>query len=780
MEMLEHDALRLVVSPERRRVLVRGVVQGVGFRPFVHRVANELGLAGHVGNDAAEVFIEVEGEPGSIDAFIGRLRTEAPPLAMIESIDADILPPCGSVGFRIVESTESTETDGAVTLVPPDVAVCDLCVAEMNDPADRRFGHPFVTCTDCGPRFTIIRSLPYDRPNTTMSGFAMCDRCNAEYHDPSNRRYHAQPIGCLQCGPSLSLLIAGEAPVPAAQAVAGTRRALAAGRLLAVKGLGGFHLVCSALSDGAVAELRRRKGRVDKPFAVMVADLDAVRAIAHLDADEADQLTCAARPIVLLRARSDSPLSVLVAPGNPLVGVMLPYTPLHHLLFRPAVGEMPLGALVMTSGNRGGEPIAFHDDDALARLGPMVDGVLTHDRPIHMPCDDSVVRVVDGELLPIRRSRGYAPMPVRFPGTGPDVLAVGGESKNTFCVASGHHAWVSQHIGDMENLETIEAFEAAVQRFCDFYRVVPAVVAVDAHPGYHSTRWARARFGPSVVEVQHHHAHVAAVLAEHRCDPSIDVIGVAFDGTGYGTDGTIWGGEIMVANAERFERVGHLRRVPLPGGDAAIRHPSRVALAHLWLAGVDWTDDLPPVAMHDDLEQRLLRRQFVTNVGCVPTSSMGRLFDAVGSLVGLRHTITYEAQAAIDLEVAAGPYLGDCPSYHFGRGATEIDPTPVVVAIAADVRRGCPPGMIAAGFHHAVVKAIVDAAAAVRTRRRLDTVALTGGVFQNVTLVRAATRALSTEGFDVLSHRVVPPNDGGLALGQAFVAAHRSSIERAG
>ena len=761
---------------ERHRVLVRGVVQGVGFRPFVHRLACELGLTGHVGNDAAQVFIEVEGPAGTIAGFLRRLRADAPPLSMIESIDDTLIARRGDNSFHIVASVGRA---GAVTLVPPDVAVCDECVGEMNDPTNRRFGHPFVTCTNCGPRFTIIRQLPYDRPNTTMSGFDMCARCAAEYDNPADRRYHAQPIGCLECGPTLSLRVKGQLAIHGTDAAGAAQRALSAGRLLAVKGVGGYHLMCSALSDDAVSELRRRKGRADKPFAVMVADLDAVREVAALDDDEAEQLVSGARPIVLLRAGADSPLSVLVAPGNPLIGVMLPYTPLHHLLFRRTSDEVVPAALVMTSGNRSGEPIAFRDDDARQRLGDIVDGFLTHDRPIHMPCDDSVVRVVDGELLPIRRSRGYAPMPVRLPWSGPDVLAVGGELKNTFCVTTGRHAWVSQHIGDMENLETVEAFEAAVGQFCDLYRIAPTVVVTDGHPGYRTARWARERFGPSVTEAQHHHAHIAAVLAEHGRDPTSDVIGVAFDGTGYGADGTIWGGEIMVANAERFERRSHLRCVPLPGGDSAIRHPSRVALAHLWAAGVEWTHDLPPVASHSELERNLLRRQFETGVGCVPTSSMGRLFDAISSLVGLRHTITYEAQAAIDLEVVAEGHMDHCPEYHFGLVAGgQIDAAPVVAAVAADVRNGCATGAIAAGFHHAVVEAIVAAAAAVRAEQRLDVVVLTGGVFQNVALVRCARRALLASGFEVLTHRIVPPNDGGLALGQAYIASHRSFTDK--
>ncbi len=759
----------------RRHIAVRGVVQGVGFRPFVHRLATSLGLRGHVGNDAAEVFIEIEGSPPVIAEFVRRLRTEAPPLAIIESIaEADVRPQW-STEFAIVASEERA---GAVTLVSPDTAVCDDCLAEMNDPTDRRFGHPFITCTNCGPRFTIIRGLPYDRPRTTMADFPMCARCAAEYRDPDDRRYHAQPIACHECGPRLIFDVGGACEHRDAAAIAAARRALLDHRVIAIKGIGGFHLACDATSDAAVAMLRRRKGRADKPFAVMVADLDAVRALAFVDDDEAAQLASAARPIVLLRSRAGTALSPLVAPGNPMVGVLLPYSPLHHLLLQS------LPPLVMTSGNRTGEPIAHDDDDARRRLADLVDGFLAHDRPIDQPCDDSVVRVVDGHLLPIRRSRGYAPLPVRLhdgPDV-PDVLAVGGELKNAFCIATGSHAWMSQHIGDVENLDTLEAFEASVARFCDLYRVEPTIIAVDAHPGYSTSAWARRRHRPgdavAVVEVQHHHAHIGAVLAEHRRDPAERVIGIAFDGTGYGSDGTIWGGELLIADGGSFTRRTHLACVPLAGGDAAVRNPSRIALAHLSAAGVPWHADLAPVSLHPRVELDLLRRQFASGFGCVPTSSMGRLFDAMSSLLGLRHTISYEAQAAIDLEIAAEGHLANASPYAFAVHDDTFDAAPVVAAAAADVRRGIEPGRIAASFHLAVVALLRDLAGPARDELGLDVVALSGGVFQNATLVRLARTALAADGFEVLTHQIVPPNDGGLALGQAYIARHRARTSR--
>ncbi len=479
---------------------------------------------------------------------------------------------------------------------------------------------------------------------------------------------------------------------------------------------------------------------------------------------------------MLLQARTDSALSALVAPGNPLVGVMLAYTPLHHLLFEDHDGThvaTPMPPLVMTSGNVGGAPITYRDDDAIERLGPLCDALLTHDRPIHVPCDDSVVRVMGDRLLPIRRARGYAPVPVAFPGARRRVLAVGGELKNTFCITSGDHAWVSQHIGDMENLETLDAFGATVELFETMYAVAPDVVAADAHPRYLSSRWARTSGRGPVVDVQHHHAHVAAVMAEHQLDPTASVIGVAFDGTGYGTDGTIWGGEVLVADVERADRVAHLAYVPLPGGDAAIRHPCRIALAHLDAAGVAWSADLAPVAQLDDVELALLRRQLDRNVACVPTSSMGRLFDAVSSLLGLRHHVTYEAQAAIDLEFAAiaGKVLDH--GYRFTVYGTEFDPRSMLRGIVDDLRDGVPVTDIARTFHVAVVDLVGTVAEMVRADRGLDTVALTGGVFQNRLLTELCVERLDAAGFATLTHRLVPPNDGGLALGQAYIAAHR-------
>lgn len=793
-------------------IVVSGVVQGVGFRPFVYRLARELGLSGTVGNDSVCVFIDVAGPAPALDSFAARLVTDAPPLARVERVERVTADPstASTEGFAIVESRVS---DRGRTFVPPDTAVCDDCRRELFDPTDRRYRHPFITCTNCGPRFTIITSVPYDRPSTTMAGFAMCPACAAEYADPGDRRYHAQPIGCHDCGPRLSWQrcptgscadIAADVDRYTGPGRRSTQRrtrddatqsidpisacvaALRAGAIVAIKGIGGYHLACDATNAQAIARLRERKHRADKPFAVMVADLDAAAGLGVIDTAEAELLTSPARPIVLVRAVPGA-LPAAVAPGNPLVGLMLAYTPVQHLLF--AAG---LGPLVMTSANFAGEPIAYRTDDAV-RLGEFADAVLDHDRPIHVPCDDSVVRVVDGALMPIRRARGYAPIPIAFPAGRRSVLATGGELKNTFCLASPTTGWVSQHLGDMENLATLTAFEASIDQFRSMYDVTPDVVATDLHPGYMTTKWARRQSIAPVVGIQHHHAHVAAIAAEVGFAADQPVIGLAFDGTGYGTDGTIWGGELLAGPITDLTRLTHLAPIPLPGGDGAVRHPYRIALAHLRAAGVEWTNDLPPVREAGPNETLLLDRQLTTGFGCVPTTSMGRLFDAVASLIGLRHQISYEAQAAIELEIAAersaGPGESDAVDeaqavnpdvaarrrngYRFAVADGQFDAAPVISAIAADVRRGVDPGLIALDFHHAVAD-VIDAL--VRPLPADRPVLLSGGVFQNALLVGLVARTLRAAGRTVHTHRLVPPNDGGLSLGQAFIAAHLQEV----
>ena len=743
--------------PIRRRLRVSGIVQGVGFRPFVYGLATGMSLGGFVGNDTDGVFIEVEGGAAALEVFAASLEASIPPAARIQRIEVEDIQSTGDTSFRIVASHHA-ETGTA--LVSPDLRTCDDCLRELHDSYDRRFAYPFINCTNCGPRFTITERTPYDRPNTTMRPFDMCDACLAEYRDPLDRRFHAQPNACAECGPMVRAIPSSENPIEDA------RRRIAEGEVVAVKGLGGFHLACDATSDDAVARLRERKGRVDKPFAVMVSGLETARSIAYIDADEVRLLTSRERPIVLLAERARADVSELVAPGNGHIGVMLPYTPLHDLLIEP--GDV----WVMTSGNLSEEPIVTRNDEAVERLGTLTDSYLIHDREIHVPCDDSVMRVLDGAEYPIRRSRGYAPFPVPLPFESPPILATGGELKATFCLAAGRDGFMSQHIGDMENLETLDAFTHAFDHFVDLFRIEPELIATDLHPGYLSTRWAERQNIP-VMKVQHHHAHIASVMAEHGVlDP---VIGFSFDGTGFGSDGTIWGGEILVADYAGFERVGHLKATPLPGGDGAVRHPSRMALSYLHTANIPWGDRLPPVAALSHNERTLLETQLERGINTIPTTSMGRLFDAVSAIAGVRQETNYEAQAAIELEALIEDSEGG--AYAFGivdRGdSLVIDPSPVLVAIVDDVMAGRSVGAIAARFHRSVASVILETAERIRRRTGLTTVGLSGGVFQNVTLTHAARAALVGKDFNVLLHRLVPPNDGGLALGQAVIAAAR-------
>jgi hydrogenase maturation protein HypF len=762
-------ALVTSVQPIRRSLRVTGVVQGVGFRPFVYRLAVELGLSGYVGNDAAGVFISVEGPEGLVTEFEGRLFGESPPLAIIRSIEGRGEVPEREQGFRIVESPGGGPSR---TCISPDIAVCGDCLGELHDPADRRYRYPFINCTNCGPRFTITRRVPYDRPNTTMAGFPLCPACVAEYGDPRDRRFHAQPVACPGCGPRIWFEDHGLVTQGTDSALAAAQRALAQGAIVAIKGLGGFHLACDATSDAAVQRLRELKHRPHKPFAVMVPNVVGAIRFAQVDQDERRLIESPQRPIVLLRALVGTALSDRVAPENTRIGLLLPYTPVHHLLFEriPDV-EAPIPeALVMTSGNLTDEPICFDDEDAQQRLGDIADYWLLHNRPIHVPCDDSVVQISDGRELPIRRSRGYAPLPVGLSFQAPAVLATGGELKNTFCLASGTEAFLSQHIGDMGSVETWSAFERSVGQLEEIYEIAPVVIAADAHPGYQIRRWAEEHSALDMHLVQHHHAHVASVMAEHGVPLEQPVIGFAFDGTGYGDDGTIWGGEVLIASYGAFERAGHLKAVPLPGGDSAIRHPARVALSHLWSAGIPWNADLAPVRATTEAERRVLARQLERGVCCVPTSSMGRLFDAVSSILDVCQVTSYEAQAAIELEWKAGPVEQARP-YVFAVDAGVIDPAPVLRDLIADQRAGVSLAASAAGFHLAVAQMVALEAMDLRHRTGIETVALSGGVFQNTKLLELTEQALVPLGFRVLTHRVVPPNDGGLALGQAAVAA---------
>ena len=741
----------------------------MGFRPFVYTAAAAHGLSGSVRNDSSGAIIEIEGDERDIAAFVDVLVRRPPPLAVIDGIDEHDIPVVGGTGFEIADTSRS---GGGRTLASPDVAMCADCAAEQRDPADRRHRHAFVNCTNCGPRFTIITSLPYDRAATTMAHFPMCDDCASEYADPADRRFHAQPVCCPNCGPALSFRDHDGHTAAGEDGLQRARLLLRDGGILAVKGIGGYHLACDAGNAAAVAELRLRKRRGDKPFAVMVPDLDGARDVGEFEEATARVLAGRQRPIVLLQRRAEAPVADAVAPHNPDLGVMLAYAPLHALLFGLPGDKPGPRILVMTSGNLGGEPICFDDDDALVRLAGLADGWLMHDREILVPCDDSVVRVVNGDQLPIRRSRGYAPLPVALPVRVPPTLAVGADLKNTLAVAEGKYAWLSQHIGDMDDLATLSAFDAAQRHLRALTGVDPEVVVADAHPGYRSTAWASRHCGAKPVRhVQHHHAHIAAVMAEHGLDGTEPELGFAFDGTGYGPDGAIWGGEVMLADYKEYRRLAHLKYVPLAGGDVSVLRPYRMALAHLWAAGIAWDPDLPPVRACPESERRVLRHQLETGLACAPTSSMGRLFDAVAALAGVRQEVAYEAQAAIEFEGLSRGVDGGDTRYAFGIDTApmpaEIDAAALLSAVIADVRAHVSAGMIGARFHRAVADLICDLAHLNGSGPR--TVALSGGVFQNALLLRLAVHGLQAKGFDVITHRHVPPNDGGIALGQLLV-----------
>lgn len=773
---------------KRFRLEIKGVVQGVGFRPFVYSIAKKFDVKGFVGNESSGIFVEIEGEENLLNEFVEYLKTNAPPLSHISEIASQTIELKNDTDFQIIES-ESHETE--FTLISPDISICEDCLQELFDNNNRRYLYPFINCTNCGPRFTITKTVPYDRPNTTMSAFEMCPACRAEYENPLDRRFHAQPISCWDCGVQADFFRT-ESGSERANAIKETQNALINSQIVAIKGIGGFHLACDARNEFAIETLRQRKGRIDKPFAVMCKDLETAKSFVEINDAEADILTSKECPIVLLKKKNGNSLSELIAPHNKFLGVMLPYSPLHYLLFSNSsecqVATAPCSdVLVMTSGNFSNEPIIKDNDEALEKLPSLADSFLLHDREIFVQCDDSVVRVFTTEiteitekndennsvssvanLLPFRRSRGYSPFPVELPFKVPQILAVGGELKSTFCLTKENFAFMSQHIGDMENLETLRAFENSSEQMKRLFKVEPEIVVGDLHPNYLSSNWAKKTY-KNFIAVQHHHAHIASVMAENKIVDE-KVIGFAFDGTGYGLDGKIWGGEVFCGDYTNFERLTHLRYFPLAGGDASVKNVYRMALSLLREAEIEWKEDLACVSFASETERKVLLKQFENNLNVVQTSSFGRLFDANASIADIRHKATYEAQAAIEFEAILDENVAE--SYQFEIVENEIDYRNLVREVVRDVRANVAKSVISAKFHNAVADLILQLSLKYRGELKLNKIALSGGCFQNVALLKKATKLLSRNNFKVLTHKLVPPNDGGLALGQAVIAAH--------
>ncbi|QRN83663.1 carbamoyltransferase HypF [Chloroflexota bacterium] len=758
-----------------RHIHINGIVQGVGFRPFIFNLALENNLAGWVCNSASGVDIEVTGKADDVTKFITAIALQAPPLAQIDSIDDWSIDNQSLVGFKIIPSR-----DQATDFIPvsPDVAICDQCRQELFDPTDRRYHYPFNNCTNCGPRFTIIKEIPYDRPKTTMAGFKMCSDCREEYENPRDRRFHAQPVACPVCGPQVWLEDAkGRRIAEKEEAIQASRDMLADGKVLAIKGLGGFHLACDAANEGAVAALRERKHRPSKPFALMAFDLVAIDNYVELDRTSEALLSSPQAPIVLLPPKKEAALAAGIAPAQSRLGFMLPYTPLHLLLLEPAP-NYPL-ALVMTSGNLSEEPIIHDNQTARERLSGIADAFLLHDRPIEERIDDSVFTIFEEKPYPVRRARGYAPNPIRLANPAPQVLAVGPQMKNTICLTREKYAFLSHYIGEMENWETYQDFKSAIEHYQSLFRITTEVIAHDLHPDYLSTQYALERAEKDnlpVVGVQHHHAHLAAVALESQIPPDEQVTGLIFDGTGYGTDGTIWGGEVLVGNCDSFTRPYHLQHLPLPGGEVTILKPARMALSLLWALGLPWEDALTPVQALSPMERDALHHQLEHNVNVPQTSSMGRLFDAVSALLGIRQEVSYEGQAAIELEALAQPE--ELGYYSWQVENDEILIAPMVNAILQDLKQNAPPAVISARFHNTIARMGLDLAERIQQQTGITKVAISGGVWQNLRLLATTKILLEQHGFQPLIHRQTPPNDGCVAFGQAMIAAYRYSQQK--
>jgi hydrogenase maturation protein HypF len=760
----------------RRRISIRGIVQGVGFRPFTYNLAQSAGVRGFILNSSSGVIIEAEAPESVLQEFLAALRNHHPPLARIEEIAESELEPVGDLGFEI---RESLRQHGDFALVSPDVAVCQDCMGDIVDPGNRRYGYPFTNCTNCGPRYTIIRDVPYDRPMTTMAGFRMCAECESEYHDPGNRRFHAQPNACPACGPTLALARSGSfLPPPSAYSLGNlslsvvrkVRRLLHEGAIVAVKGLGGFQLACDAGNDAAVRRLRARKKRSDKPFALMTRDLAALKKICRLLADDCELLLSPEHPIVILPRRHGTALSSDIAPGNNTLGVMLAYTPLHYQLFGDGREMEPeFAALVMTSGNLSDEPIVTSNEEAWRRLAPVADWFLFHNRDIYMRVDDSVARTFAGSPCVLRRSRGYVPQTIDLHSPVRELLACGAELKNALCLTKDHYAIMSQHIGDLENYETLQFFQETLDNLKKLFRAEPQAVACDLHPLYLSSRFANDLPLPKI-GVQHHHAHIASCMAENHLEGK--VIGVAFDGTGYGTDGRIWGGEFLVADFAGFERRAHLRYVPLPGGDVSVRQPWRSALSWLQEAfGTQVPGDLQLCRQVPERGITLVRQMLMRGINTVLTSSCGRLFDAVASLLGLRQEVSFEGQAAIELEMAIQPGINDIYCFDISSDEpAQVDVRPAIRGIVRDLSNNVATGVVASRFHNTMAAVISEVCRRIRSFEHLGRVCLSGGTFQNMYLLEKTVAELRRSDFDVFLHSQVPPNDGGIALGQAVIA----------
>ncbi|MAT45127.1 MAG: carbamoyltransferase HypF [Anaerolineaceae bacterium] len=752
---------------QSKKIGITGIVQGVGFRPFVYSLAKQYHLTGWVRNTSKGVEILVSGVEDVINQFISQLKSSPPPLARIDHFSTETIT---YQDFSTFDIFSSKPNPGDFIPISPDMSICEDCQDELFDSSNFRYRYPFINCTNCGPRFSIIKNIPYDRPYTTMADFPMCELCRSEYENPLNRRFHAQPVACPACGPQVKLITKSN-QISGEEAIQQTRSLLKSGKILAIKGLGGYHLACDAKNETAVSELRNRKKRSDKPFALMANDVQTIQKYCLVSEEEENLLSSRQRPIVILDQKENTDLSSQIAPFQTTLGFMLPYTPLHYLLLEPA-SDFP-EVLVMTSANLSDEPIVYKDEDAFTRLGSIADAFLIHNREIYMRVDDSVTRVIHNHPYILRRSRGYSPNSIHLPFQTPQILAAGAELKNTFCLTREDYAFLSHHIGDLENLETLEAFEAAIQHYQTLFSISPQIIAADLHPNYLATRYAKQRANENNLPlylIQHHHAHLASCLADNGwMDNDKPVIGLIFDGTGYGPDGAIWGGEVLIGNYKTFDRVYHLKYIPLAGGDLATKTPARVALSHLWNAGLPWEEVLPCTTELCMEERTVLRNQLELGINAVPTSSMGRLFDAAAAMIGVRQKVNYEAQAAIEMEQLVDS--SEKGSYDFQIEGDEINPAPLWEALIHDKYRGLNQSVLTARFHNSIMKLCLDCCLQIRTEKHINTVVLSGGVWQNKVLLNNTIKILHNHRFDVLTHQQTPPNDGGIALGQAVIAA---------